>query len=153
MIVKYRILNKNEEENTIEIRYFTDVITEDMLSTFYDGEGNIVRTKDGYPERCRTDVNFHINKSKPTVKDIEDIAENNAPTEWLKTKEDILLNKVKINLSNIDNMIGKVDSFESNVSSSIDQPPIPVTEFDIDTVLTPNNVSKLISSLKKAKVI
>lgn len=147
MFIKYRILKRNESDNTLEIRYFTDVVTEDMLASFFDSEGNIIRTQDGYPERCRTDVCVNIEIPNPTEEDIHTLAKNNALSQWLKLKEDIVLKKVVIESKYVNKMIGKVYSFDCELPKLLADDGMD-HNFDINTVLTQNNISKLVTALK-----
>lgn len=148
MKVRYRVLDFNKEENTMEVRFFTDVITEDMLADHFDNEGNIVYTEHGYPERCRTDMNISINNLNPTKKYILETIRNCAPSQWLNTKEDILKGVVTTNLDEVKKLI------DNNVYSFDWEPPKPVNDFfDVDDVLTESNVAKIIAKLKEAKAI
>ena len=42
MEVKYRIIGVDTNEHSITVRYFTDKITEEMLSVEFDRKGNPV---------------------------------------------------------------------------------------------------------------
>lgn len=102
MEVKYRIILVDPEEHSIVVRYFTDKVTEEMLATEFDSNGNPVLTEAGYPTRCRTD--YHINifqVPSPSQEEIVKIINYNAPYEWLNMQEQINDPDIDTSLSDI----------------------------------------------------
>ena len=47
MKIFYRVLSKNLDEHTILVRYWTDTMSEESLTTFRDAEGKAVLGEDG----------------------------------------------------------------------------------------------------------
>lgn len=104
MNVHYRIIEINENEQTIVVRYYTDILTEEFLAISYDINGNLVTvTESGqtYPQRCRTDYSFNIWKNDITEEDIFEIVKNGIPVDWLKMMENVANNNIDTSLSNI----------------------------------------------------
>ncbi len=118
MILKFRIIEVDENEGSIVVRYYTDSITEDDLASSFDEYGEIIRTEEGYPVRCRTDSNislFDIDKiQNPNVDDIKDTILRSTPLEWLQLKEKIDDPNYEINLVNLKSSIGNTYTFSSD---------------------------------------
>lgn len=71
MDIRYRILRVNEVDHSFVVRYYTDILTEDLLCNYFDGDGNIIRDANGYPTNCKTDTNITIfNNPTPSQNDI-----------------------------------------------------------------------------------
>ena len=119
MNVRYRILKVDPQEHSIIVRYFTDIITEEMLCNEFDSNNNPILTKEGYPKICRTDYHINIFQTpSPSQEEILNIINQNAPVAWLKLQEDIKNPKVDTSLSFIKSLINNVGLV------TIDLPPI-----------------------------
>lgn len=113
MKLKYKIINVDEKEHSIMVRYYTDVITEDFLANMFDEHGQIVRNEDGSPKVCRTDSHFNIWQTpSPTHEELEKLIINAAPVEWLKLQESIKNPEVDTSLSSIKFKVGVETEFE-----------------------------------------
>lgn len=132
MFIKYRIIDKNVNEHSILVRYYTNKITEDFLANSFDEDNKIIRTKDGYPVRCRTDTNITIYKTDSTEKEIDELIQGHAPVQWLKlqTEDNKSLSELKV---------GKEKEFTYVA---------PAVEDNIsDKALTDEEIDKLLSDL------
>jgi len=109
MEVKYKIIDVDPNQHSIIVRYFTDVLTEDSLSTSFNSDGSIARRSDGSPQRCQTDYHINIWKTDttPTAEEIQKIANDSAPYDWFKLKHDILDPNIDTSLSNASSLVGK----------------------------------------------
>lgn len=108
--VKYKIIQLVPEEHSITVRFFTDTVTEDMLATEFDSEGNIVRGSDGSPTRCRTDYFINIMKTPtPGIEEIKELIKLNAPAEWLHMQEQILNPEVDTSLTGLEPILNTTD--------------------------------------------
>lgn len=119
MEVKYRIILVDPEEHSIVVRYFTDKVTEEMLATEFDTNGNPVLNESGYPTRCRTD--YHINifqVPSPSQEEIVKIINYNAPYDWLNMQEQINNPNVDTSLSSATDLV--------NVTGVVERPTGPV---------------------------
>ena len=108
--IKYKVIELVPEEHSITVRFFTDSVTEDMLATEFDYEGNIVRRSDGSPSRCRTDYFINIMKTPtPSIDEIKEIIKLNAPAEWLYMQEQILNPEVDTSLTDLEPLLNTTD--------------------------------------------
>lgn len=111
MNIKYRILKVVPEEHSIEVRYFTDKITEDSLASDFGPDRSILRTDEGYPVRCRTDYNLNVWQTpSPSKEEIVAYILECAPADWLHLQEQILDKKVDTSLSSVANLVGVVET-------------------------------------------
>lgn len=100
MKINYRILKVDEQEHSILVRYYTDIVTEEHLVSNVYSDGHIDRTPEGYPVSCRTDYYFNIWETpSPSKERIIEIIENGAPKDWLYLQEQILNANVDTSLS------------------------------------------------------
>ena len=130
MEVKYRIIKVDPEEHSIVVRYFTDKVTEELLSTEFDDNNNPVMNEEGFPTRCRTDYHLNIFQvPSPTQEEIIQIINLNAPTEWLNMQESILDPNIDTSLSNISDLV--------NVVGTVVKPTLQVNPLFAD--LAPTN--------------
>lgn len=109
MEVKYRIIGVYPEEHSISVRYFTDIVTEEMLATEFDANNNPLLNEDGFPTRCRTDYYINIfNAPSPSEEEIIKIINYNAPYDWLNLQEKIHDPNTDTSLSNIVSLVNNV---------------------------------------------
>jgi len=115
MKVNYRILDVNEMENSIVVRYWTDIITEEFLATERDEQGNPILGDDGKPIRTRTDYNISFFEDyNPSETDIIFKLERSAPVSFLQILEYIESQpEKKIDMPIAKSLIGQTKSFES----------------------------------------
>lgn len=98
MNIKYKILSANPKEHSIIIRFYTDTITEEMLS-IKDDQGNVL----GY----KTDANINIwQVPAPTGQALQDYIMSFAPIGFFTLQEQILNPKIDTSMSSIDSLIG-----------------------------------------------
>jgi len=82
-MIKYKIIEIHEEQNSIVVRYYTDKISEASLASLVDEDGTI--------SRCRTDFNLDMPYPMPDATDLDKIILAAAPKIWLETLEKVLL--------------------------------------------------------------
>ena len=104
-MIKYKIIETNTADHSIVVRYYTDTVTETMLST---------DTLDGIVRRCRTDYSFDLPVPAPTGTALHDFIVARAPTAWLHTQEDVLNPNIDTSLSAIVPLVGVEVGIESN---------------------------------------
>jgi hypothetical protein len=113
MNINYRILSKDDEDHSLIIRYWTDIISEESLATSLNTEGNINVDDNGHPLRCRTDYNLTLyGLNSPTNTDLHSFAIRCAPIEFLRLLELKKTNPQALNLSEVNNIIGIDMTFE-----------------------------------------
>jgi hypothetical protein len=132
--IKYRIIDVNESEQTITVRYWTDFLSEEDLA--YDAN----RNPDGTPVRCRTDYNFSLWDMYKTEEDIEALIVNSIPIDWFKlqykVKSPQIDNTINGTMACVKNLINK--TFEKDITLKVEQPPEENTDINSnnsDTVL------------------
>jgi hypothetical protein len=82
MNIKYKIIEVWPDEHQIVVRYTTDLITEESVVLARDADDNIVR--------CRTDIPITLPIPAPVGEALEKLIMNNAPIDFLKTKESVI---------------------------------------------------------------
>jgi hypothetical protein len=76
--VYYKIVEVDEKEQLMVVRYWTDFLTEEELAV----DSN--RRPDGTPVRCRTDYSITIWDNIRTKEDVETLIINTIPVDWFK---------------------------------------------------------------------
>ena len=112
MNVKFRILQIDPNEHSVVVRYYTDIVTEDYLATSKNADGSIIKTPDGYPERCRTDYNINIFNTSASEEDIMKQIYLASPRDWLAMHEDIINPKIDTSLKVLKKLHKKEKSFD-----------------------------------------
>jgi hypothetical protein len=96
-MIKYKIIETDTSQHSIVVRFYTDIVTEAMLS---------VDTLDGIIRRCRTDYSFDLPIPAPTGTALHDFIVARAPTAWLQTQEDVLNSSIDTSLAAIIPLLG-----------------------------------------------
>jgi len=117
MAVKFRILDKDVNQHSIVVRYYTDILSEDSLATSFvvDSDGNTIidRGPDGTPKRCQTDYSINIwdvSATQPGANTdiIFQQINDSAPYDWFDLKEQIVDANVDTDMFVVDSLIGQV---------------------------------------------
>lgn len=77
-MIKYKIIEVNQADHSIVVRYYTDTITEELLA---------VDVLDGVVRRARTDYSIDLPIPTPTGEVLEAIIMAVAPVKWLTERE------------------------------------------------------------------
>lgn len=94
-MIKYKIVEVDDANNSIVVRFYTDKITEASLAAQWGASGEILR--------CRTDYSIDLPLPPPTGAELENLILGAAPEEWLAMQE------AKLSLgSTLDALVGKV---------------------------------------------
>jgi hypothetical protein len=104
MNIHYKIAEVWPQDHLIVARYWTDIITEEFLNSYPD---NPDRKEDGSPIRCRSDVSITLPIPTPTGEDLENIIMRNAPSQWLRTLEQVANPDVDTSMMDIQYMMGQ----------------------------------------------
>lgn len=116
MKINYRVLHIDEAQHSIVVRYWTDIVSEEMLAQEFEPNGKIRLTRHGWPTRCVTDYSLtFFEKNIPTEEEVDFFIKKNAPVGWLKLKEEVLDPKVHTDLISVKPLLHKDNSFEANV--------------------------------------
>jgi hypothetical protein len=115
MNIKYKIIKINTEDHSITVRYYTDKLTEEYLTSFKTYEGKPIYNEDGSLKGCRTDYNLNIwQVPAPTEEELEKYIILNAPAAWLTLQEKILDPNTDTSMSGILTLL----NIEKNISKS-----------------------------------
>lgn len=130
MNLKYKIIEVYPEHHSIVVRFYTDIITEQMLA---------VDVLDGVIRRGRTDYALDLPFPVPTGDALAQFISDKAPTEWLATQEAILNPNIDTSLSPIIGLVGQELTSTTQATTSVlvstngvvdeanPQPTIPVS--------------------------
>jgi len=137
MKINYRVLSYSNTDHTMTVRYWTDTITEDDLSSSFDEYNRIIYGLDGHPVRTRSDVNISFNNiPNPSINEIVNKISASSPTMWLYNMEQSRLSNTQYSLANVASFVGVSNSFNVMLSS-------------IGTILTPNTYTTSPRTLKE----
>ena len=140
MTIKFRILNKELEQHSVVVRYYSDFFTEDLLATSFTVDSNgdkiIDRGADGKPLRCQTDYNINIWNVQATQigansNAIIDYLSRSAPFDWFDLKQAVMNAEVDTNMVAIDPLIGMEFQTERPITIISDN----VTEQEIENLI------------------
>lgn len=107
MNIKYKILSIDTAEHAMVVRYYTDLITEEMLGSFKDADGVSIKEEDGSIKHCRTDYNINIWQTPaPTGTELEAYIMQCAPVQWFELQEKILDPAVDTSMSGLEALVG-----------------------------------------------
>lgn len=110
MKIYYRVLDVNEKEGCVTVRYFTDTCTEDSLASEFDIDGMIIRDANNYPVRCRTDVNITLYNAH-TMEDIVNRIQSSSPADWFKLQDSLTANNF-FPIANANTLLHQTVSFD-----------------------------------------
>jgi hypothetical protein len=74
------------------VRYYTDVLDEDYLTSFFEDDGTPKRGPDGKPLHCRSDFNLNCWDPNWSHEEIDRHIQMSAPAHWFKVLEHAKLN-------------------------------------------------------------
>lgn len=121
MNINYKIIEVWPDNHQIIVRFTTDVVTEEVVASHRDADGNITR--------CRTDVAIDLPIPTPTGSELDRIIMMNAPVKFLKTKESVLNENIDTSLTDLQSLLNVT------VTKSINEDP-KLTEDQIAEILS-----------------
>jgi hypothetical protein len=143
MNIHYKIVEVWPDDHLMVARYWTDVLTEEMLA----GDAN--RNSDGTPVRCRTDVAINIPIPVPTGKELDVFIKRNAPLGWLKMMEDVKNPDVNTDASHVSSLLHVSKTTTMNEIEEITKPLSPTVQQNRNTgKLTEEDIQQLIDNIK-----
>jgi hypothetical protein len=154
MIIKYKIITKDEANHSMVVRYFSDTHNEDFFA-IDKFAGPIARNDDGSPVRCTTDYNFTMYQT-PSLSGqaLHDYIISVAPGDYLKLLDDIDNPEVDTNMTDIQTNIGKtfeVEYVEPEVVSPTSVAPTSVpstTASKLETEAFMSEIDKLLAAIR-----
>lgn len=121
MNLKYKYLATNPLENCVEVRFYTDIITEESMV--------VNRHPDGSIQRCRSDVNIMLPYPAPTGADLEKYILSFAPTVWFENMERHIAGTVDPIFSEVETAVGQVFA-PGDLPPLGESVPVPATTLD-----------------------
>jgi len=142
----YKIIEANEDDQSITVRYWTDFLSEEELAA----DNN--RNPDGTPVRCRTDYNFNIWDNTKTTEEIEKMIVSSFPREWF-------LLKYAVKTPDIDHTTtGRMKGVASLLNKTHERESQKIKQVDIPTldtpvsILTQDNINEFIENAPRFSV-
>jgi|SRR5215472_3969204 len=126
--VRYKVLAVNPDQHSLTVRYFTDILTEDLLAVDRDEHGAV--------RRCRFDYNLTVWSHEATIEELERQIKLIAPIQQLRLAENLLLGKRSQALTHL--VVGEV----REVAAATAPPPKAAKE------LTDAEIEKLLDGLQ-----
>jgi len=156
--IKYRILEVDEIEHRFTVRYYTDILTEELLNVNRLTD-DLRLGEDGKPERCRTDISLTMYNPDADEEEVNKFIQMNAPAEWMKLLERGYAPRIQSRgvaktkaIGHLKNKLKKDHEFEYVPPESIQIPlPPPPPSEPTPEILTDEEVQSLLSKLKKKK--
>lgn len=151
--LNYRIMEVDESNYSFVVRYWTDLVTEDMLATVLDENGNIVRDANGHPVRCQTDFNMNLYyNTHPTEEEVIKIIEDNANAIWFYHKDQIVSGNSPFDMTNVEALKNKDGSFVRSVlNEAEDEGPFVSFLKDLKKEDPSRNIQVTITNKEDAK--
>lgn len=115
MNLKYKIIAVDTSHHTMAVRYYTDIITEDMLC--------IARAPTGEIVSCATDYNFSMPIPVPEGQPLIDFITQRAPIDYLMTREAVLNPQVDTSMAPLTPLVG-VENLQSAVQTLDTRSPL-----------------------------
>jgi hypothetical protein len=107
MQIKYKIMGYSEDGHSAEVRYYSDVSTEEDLAVRDLDTGEIIRHSDGSIKTCITDVNITFFDVPALTGDaLDEYISRHAPGAWFELLEKIKDPAIDTTLSNLRAMVG-----------------------------------------------
>jgi hypothetical protein len=119
--VKYKIIETNQADHSIVVRFFTPKTTEAMLAVQVDEQGNILRG--------RTDYSIDLPVPAPRGAALDAFIMGYAPTAWFERKEAVRDPDIDTSLDFLADLIGVERGLPE--SGPVDEPPAKSTVFQL----------------------
>lgn len=149
MDIHYKIIEVNPNEHSIVVRYFTDTLTEEKLTTDPD---NKYRLDDGSPLRCRTDYFINLPVPAPTGEELEQFIMARAPVQWFDIHDKIIDPNVDTSLSGLQQLVGVKVTKSVNIQPAVVPPAVIETNTtgeDPNRQMTDDDILELLAKAKQ----
>lgn len=118
MKINYRVLSYSNEDHTMTVRYWTDIISEDDIASSFDEYNRIIYDLNGHPVRTRSDVNITFTNPNPSAVEVMNKISISSPSMWLYNMEQNRLTNTQYSLENVAPFVGVSNSFNVMLSSN-----------------------------------
>jgi hypothetical protein len=86
-------------DNSLIVRYWTDIVDENYLALTFDVNGDVMLTPNGWPVRCRTDYNVTLFNNNPDEELVLQRIKNAAPLSFFRVEENKITNSSNLILN------------------------------------------------------
>lgn len=125
MLTKYKIIRVYEQDHSITVRFYTDIITEEVLAIRNPDTNEILLNADGSIQSCRTDYNITLWKVPTLTEEELDLEiQKHAPIQWLELQENIIKSAVDNNMLHIRNKLNIENVLITTRVESIKKPEL-----------------------------
>ena len=137
MNIHYKIIELWPDDHLIVTRYWTDVLTEEMLAS------DTNRKENGTPVRCRTDVSVNLSVPPQKGEELDKLIIKNAPYGWLKMLESVVDPNTDTDTSHIEPLIEVKKTIDEDTLKKILTPPVMIVP-----ELQESEIEELLKNLK-----
>jgi len=134
-MLKFKIVEINDLEHSVVVRFYTDKITEIMLAT------DIL---DGEIRRCRTDYNITLPIPAPVGDELNNFLLKFAPVDWF-VKQELLLTNTHLPLSSVLTEHLNVEKISSNTEQNIQD--VATSMSDINDIILQAAIQRALVSM------
>ena len=135
MIIKYKIVELYENDRTMVVRYYTDVLSEKDLESVPNPDDP---TK---PLRCKSDVSLSIPLPEPTQAELEKLILRNAPIAGLEVLEKIKTKPQTAILTTVPLLVDVEVSKTKEEIITLIQTPTQLSNEQIDAIFSANTTA------------
>lgn len=135
MIIKYKIVELYENDRTMVVRYYTDILSEKDLESVPNPDDP---TK---PLRCKSDVSLSIPLPEPTQAELEKLILRNAPIAGLEVLEKIKMEPQTAVLTTVPLLVDVEVSKTKEEIAALIQTPTQLSNEQIDAIFSANTTA------------
>lgn len=136
MIIKYKIVELYENDRTMVVRYYTDVLSEKDLESVPNPDDP------SKPIRCKSDVSLSIPLPEPTSVELEKLILRNAPIAGLEVLEKIKTQPELSTLITTSSLLNvEVSKTKEELISIIQTSEVKLSNSEIDAIFSANTTS------------
>ena len=149
MIIKYKIISKDEANHSMVVRYFSDTHGEDFFA-IDKFAGPIARNDDGTPVRCTTDYNLTMYQT-PSLSGqaLHDYIISCAPAAYLKLLDDVDNPEIDTTMADINANIGKTFEVEYVEPEVVSPTPVAsTTASKLESEAFMSEIDKLLAAIR-----
>jgi hypothetical protein len=135
MLIKYKIVELYEDDRTMVVRYYTDVLSEKDLESVPNPDDP------NKPIRCKSDVSLSIPLPEPSAVELEKLILRNAPIAGLEVLEKLKIQPELKPLTAILSMVNVEVSKTKEDILNLVQAPVRLSNAEIDDIFSANTAA------------
>lgn len=138
MDIRYKIIKKMPSDRQILVRYFTDLLTPELLAVEKNADGSVIFDENNEPTRCRTDFLINFPLQIISAEEEQGIIMQSCPWRWLE-EEERMLRAITIP----DTIIDAITSSIENMSTTVKTITFEGTNIQTAETIKANNLIKI----------